>query len=100
MGDYYASLEAKIFHYTTQYTISYNSGNYPGAAKWLYSLNCVTPSKAFLKDMPRFQMRSNSLTALIGEQSKAKRYCDYWHDLLEIAMTDFREKNQADYNRV
>lgn len=100
MGEYFASLESKIFLYTTNYLNAYNMERYLTAAKHLYSLNTVHPSKAFLKDMPRFTVRSNSLTAILDEQAKAKRYCDYWHDLLEIAMTDFREENQMNYNRV
>lgn len=100
MTNYYENLDGILFTYRTNYMNKYNEGDYVTATRWLYAMNCAHPSKAFLKDMPRFQMRSNSLRAKLDLQGKARRYCDYWIDLLEIAMADFREKNQADYNRV
>lgn len=100
MGDYFANLEAKLNHYLQRYSSAYDNDEYVRAAKWLYALNCAHPSKAFIKNMPKFQLRSSSLTALLDEDQKARRYCDHWNDLLEMAMTDFREANQAEYNRV
>lgn len=100
MGDYYASLESRLNLFEINYVNAYNDGDYARASKWLYALNMANPSKAFVTDMPKFVMRSNSLRSKLDFQSKAQRYCDYWHDVLEVAMVDFREKNQADYNRV
>lgn len=100
MGDYYASLESRIFLYSTNYLNAYNDDDYVRASRLLYKLNCAHPSGAFLKDMPRFQVRSNSLRSKLDLNGRAMRYCDYWNELLEIAMATFREDNQAKYNRV
>jgi len=67
-------------------------------------MNCAHPSKAFLKDMPKFTVRSDSniiaIRTRLSINQKAQAYCDYWLDKLEIVMSDFREKNQEQYNRV
>lgn len=104
MGNYYENLDIIIQTYRLKHTNAYDNNEFIRATKWLYAMNCAHPSGAFLKDMPKFVIRGDSnvlpLRTRLNIQSKAQAYCDYWLDKLEIVMTDFREKNQEQWNRV
>ncbi len=104
LTNYYENLDSILLMYRSNHLSCYNKGEYLTACKWLYAMNCAHPSKAFLKDMPKFVIRSDSNTIAIRTrlniQQKAQAYCDYWLDKLEIVMSDYREQNQESYNRV
>jgi hypothetical protein len=104
MGSYYENLDVIIQTYRLKHTNAYDNDSFVRATKWLYAMNCAHPSKAFLNDMPKFSIRgSNNIISIrtrLNIESKARAYCDQWLDKLELAMTDFREKNQEKWNRV
>ena len=104
MGSYYEELSQVIQSYRLNHLNAYNHNEFIRATKWLYAMNCAHPSKAFIKDMPKFRIQSKSNVIPIRDrlnmESKAQAYCDYWLDKLEIVMTDFREANQEKWNRV
>jgi len=104
MTNYYENLDSILLMYRSNSITAYNKGEYTTACMWLYLENCAHPSKAFLKDMPKFSIKSSeniiAIRTRLNIQSKAKSYFEYWSDKLEIAMADFREANQSAYNRV
>ncbi len=104
MTNYFENLDAILLMYRSNHLSAYNRRDYVTACKWLYAMNCAHPSKAFIRDMPKFTVRSDTgilpIRTRLNVDSKAQAYCDYWLDKLEITMADFREKNQEKYNRV
>jgi len=104
MTNYFENLDSILLMYRSNHITAYNRGDYITATKWLYALNCAHPSKAFVKNMPKFTIRGeNNIIAIrtrLNIVSKAQAYCDYWLDKLEIVMADYREQNQEKYNRV
>mgnify|MGYP003970013021 FL=1 len=104
MTNYYENLDSILLMYRSNHVSCYNKGEYITACKWLYAMNCGHPSKAFIKDMPKFTIRSDSnviaIRTRLSMNQKAQAYCDYWLDKLEIVMANFRETNQEQYNRV
>ena|SRR5690349_6851914 len=100
MTNYVENLDAILTEYRISYLNAYNKADYLTCAELLYTRNCAHPPEAFLKDMPRFTVRSNSLRTLLNVKQKAKAYCDYWNPLLELAMARFREQNQDQYNNI
>jgi hypothetical protein len=100
MTNYVENLDAILTEYRISYLNDYNKGDYMTCAELLYTRNCAHPPDAWLKDMPRFVIRSNSLRTLLNIKDKAKAYCDYWNPKLEMAMAEFRAENQDQYNQI
>lgn len=103
MTNYYENLDSILLMYRSNHLSCYNKGEYVTATKWLYAMNCAHPSKAFIRDMPKFTVRAEnnliSIRTRLTVTQKAQAYCDYWLDKLEISMALFREENQSAYNR-
>lgn len=100
MTNYFENLDSILTVYRMNYLKAYLSEEYIKASQILYDRNNAHPPEAFLKDMPKFVVKSSSLRAKLNEQTKAKQYCDYWNPLLESAMAVFRSDNQEEYNRI
>lgn len=100
MTNYYENLDAILTIYRLDYLNAKKRGDWVEACKTLYDRNCAHPPEAWLKDMPPFVIRADTLRAKIDLNMKARKYCEYWNPLLELAMSDFRKKNQSEYNRV
>lgn len=100
MTNYVENLDAILTEYRISYLNAYNKGEYIICANLLYTRNSAHPPDAFLVDMPRFTLRSNSLRSRLNVSEKAKAYCDYWNPRLEMAMASFRAQNQDLYNQI
>ena len=100
MTNYVENLDAILTEYRISYLNAYAKGDFITCANLLFIRNSAHPPEAYLDDMPRFVIRSNTLRTKLGIQDKAKRYCDYWDAQLELAMSQFRAKNQAMYNQI
>ena len=100
MTNYYENLDVILTEYRLSYLNQYNKGDYLGCAQLLYTRNSAHPPEAYLTDMPKFVLRSNSLRARLQVSEKAKAYCDYWNPRLEMAMATFRNNNQDQYNQI
>lgn len=100
MTNYVENLDAILTEYRISYLNAYRAGRYIQAAEFLYDRNAAHPPEAFLIDMPRFIIRSNSLRTQLNIEDKAKRYCDHWSPRLELAMSEFRKENQEAYNQI
>lgn len=100
MTNYFENLDTILTAYRISYLNAYNKHDYLTAAELLFTRNAAHPPEAYLTDMPRFVIRSNSLRTSLGIQDKAKAYCDHWSPRLELAMSEFRNKNQASYNMI
>ena len=100
MTNYYENLDVILSIYRLDYLNAKKRQDWIEASQSLYDRNCSHPPDAFLKDMPKFILRANTLRAKIDLNMKAKKYCEYWNARLELAMSDFRKKNQSEYNRV
>ena len=100
MTNYYENLDAILTIYRMNYLSTYAREDYLSSAQFLYDRNSAHPPDAWLKDMPKFVMRSDTLRARININRKAKQYCDYWNPRLEIAMSSFRALNQEAYNQI
>lgn len=98
MTNYFENLDIILSQYRLAYLNAYQRGDYITAAGVLYDRNSAHPPDAWLEDMPKFSVTGNSLKARLNMTAKAKNYCDYWNNRLEIAMSNFRKLNQAAYN--
>ena len=100
MTNYYENLDAILTIYRLNYLNAYNKGEYLTACQLLFDRNNAHPPEAFVRKMPRFVVRADTLRAKIDLNRKAKAYCDYWNPRLELSMAEFRNKNQEQYNRI
>lgn len=100
MTNYYENLDAILTIYRMNYLTAYARGDYISASQFLYDRNSAHPPEAWLKDMPKFVLRSDTLRVRLNMNQKAKQYCDNWNYKLEIAMATFRQQNQEAYNQI
>ena len=100
MTNYYENLDAILTVYRLNYLNAYIKGDFITACQLLFDRNNAHPPEAFVEKMPKFVIRADTLRAKLDLPLKAKRYCDYWNPRLELAMSEFRNKNQAEYNRI
>ena len=100
MTNYYENLDAILTVYRMNYLTAYAKGDFITAAQLLYDRNSAHPPDAWLKEMPRFVIKSDSLKTRLNMNRKAKQYCDNWNYRLEVAMSQFRSENQEAYNQI
>lgn len=104
MTNYYENLDAILTVYRLNYLKAKQNGDYIEASSILYDMNSAHPPEAMLEDMPRFSVSKSKWNTSLGVRldvnRKAKQYCDYWNNKLELAMSTFRAQNQEAYNRI
>jgi len=100
MTNYYENLDAILSVYRMNYLNARARKDFVEASQILFDRNSSHPPEAFVKDMPSFVIRANTLKAKLGCQAKAEAYCDRWNPILESAMAIFREANQEAYARI
>lgn len=82
------------------YLTAYAREDFISATQFLYDRNSAHPPEACLKDMPKFVIHVDTLRTRLDINHKAKQYCDYWNSKLEKTMSEFRQKNQEEYNKL
>lgn len=100
MTNYFENLDAILTIYRMNYLSAYAKEDFISASQFLFDRNSAHPPDAWLEEMKRFVMRSDSLRSRLDLNQKGKRYCDYWNPRLEIAMAQFRQDNQTAYNQI
>lgn len=100
MTNYWENLDAILTQYRLDYLNCKRRGDWIAGANCLFDRNSAHPPEAYISDMPRFTINTPTLKAKIHIQDKARRYCEYWNEKLELAMANHRKANQNQYNRV
>ena len=100
MTNYYENLDSILTVYRMNYLNAYLKEDYLTACQLVYDRNSAHPPDAFLSDMPKFLVHSDTLRTRLNMNRKAKQYCDYWNHKLELAMAQFRDENQEAYNQL
>ena len=100
MTNYYENLDNILAVYRLSYTKARSMNEFVEAAHLVECQHGAHPPKAKLTDFVSFMPSHKGIISEQNVEMQAKRYCDKWVPLLEMAMAQWRDDNQTDYHKI